>query len=719
MPNLEGAFLSRDGKRQVLIVDDEFINRELLGAMLEDEYELLFADSGEKAMEIISSARQMLSLVMLDLLLPGISGMDVLKWMREDAERQRIPVIVMTSEQSAEVESLRIGASDFISKPFSKPEVIRARVFRVIELSEDQQIIKATERDSLTGLYNLDYFYRYAEQYDSRHAQAEMDAIIVDVNHFHMINERYGRAYGNEVLCRIGSRLREMVVGNGGMVCRRSGDTFFVYCPHGRDYRDFLDSVSTGLAGDGVISDSRVRLRMGVYENADKALDVERRFDRAKMAADTVRNSFTKTIGIYDSRLHEEEVFSEQLLEDFPRAIEERQFCVYYQPKYDVRGEIPALASAEALIRWKHPALGMISPGKFIPLFEKNGLIQQLDHYVWREAAATIRSWKEQYGISVPVSVNVSRVDMYDPELINIFDGLRLEYGLEPHEYLLEITESAYTENSSQIISTVEGLRARGFLVEMDDFGTGYSSLSMISRLPIDALKLDMTFVRNAFNERKDIRMLELILEIAENMKVTTIAEGVETEEQMLKLKEMGCDVVQGYYFSKPVPPEEFAAFVEKEQQRRAEAAAAGVANYPADFFKAMYISREENSVLWVREENGPYVPLSCSREFAEMMGCTQGEYLAAETNNPLGTVMEEDRRDAADLLINGKTKDGRRHAIIWMHTLKGKIICVDMRCAFFYNGGKDYVYCSYYNVTSLMPVPGNDPRTNKAEEQK
>ena len=397
-----------------------------------------------------------------------------------------------------------------------------------------------------------------------------------------------------------------MVVGNGGMVCRRSGDTFFVYCPHGRDYREFLESVSTGLAGDGVISDSRVRLRMGVYENADKALDVERRFDRAKMAADTVRNSFTKTIGIYDSRLHEEEVFSEQLLEDFPRAIEERQFCVYYQPKYDVRGEIPALASAEALIRWKHPALGMISPGKFIPLFEKNGLIQQLDHYVWREAAATIRSWKEQYGISVPVSVNVSRVDMYDPELINIFDGLRVEYGLEPHEYLLEITESAYTENSSQIISTVEGLRARGFLVEMDDFGTGYSSLSMISRLPIDALKLDMTFVRNAFNERKDIRMLELILEIAENMKVTTIAEGVETKEQMLKLKEMGCDVVQGYYFSKPVPPEEFAAFVEKEQQRRAEAAAAGVANYPADFFKAMYISREENSVLWVKEENGP-----------------------------------------------------------------------------------------------------------------
>ena len=146
---------------------------------------------------------------------------------------------------------------------------------------------------------------------------------------------------------------------------------------------------------------------------------------------------------------------------------------------------------------------------------------------MWREAAATIRSWKETYGISVPVSVNVSRVDMYDPELINIFDGLRVEYGLEPHEYLLEITESAYTENSAQIISTVEGLRARGFLVEMDDFGTGYSSLSMISRLPIDALKLDMTFVRNAFNERKDIRMLELILEIAENMKVTTIAEGV------------------------------------------------------------------------------------------------------------------------------------------------------------------------------------------------
>ena len=152
MPKIEGAFLSRDGKRQALIVDDEFINREVLGAMLEDEYELLFAESGEKAMEIISSSRQTLSLVMLDLLLPGISGMEVLKWMRGDAEIQRIPVIVMTSEHSAEVESLRLGASDFISKPFSRPEVIRARVFRVIELTEDRQIIKATERDNLTGL---------------------------------------------------------------------------------------------------------------------------------------------------------------------------------------------------------------------------------------------------------------------------------------------------------------------------------------------------------------------------------------------------------------------------------------------------------------------------------------------------------------------------------------------------------------------------------------
>ena len=303
---------------------------------------------------------------------------------------------------------------------------------------------------------------------------------------------------------------------------------------------------------------------MGVYENVDKTLDIERRFDRAKMAADTVRGSFTKNIGIYDSALHEKELYSERLIEDFYTAVEEKQFQVFYQPKFDIRPETPVLASAEALVRWFHPSLGMISPGEFIPLFEDNGLIQTLDRYVWETAADQLRLWKEKYGFIVPVSVNVSRIDMYDPRLVETFQKILSVNGLTPAEFLLEITESAYTQDSEQIIETVNLLRSLGFSIEMDDFGTGYSSLNMISTLPIDALKLDMQFIRTAFSQNRDTRMLEVIIDIADYLSVPTIAEGVETKDQLQALKAMGCDIVQGYYFSKPVPHEEFKQFLVK-----------------------------------------------------------------------------------------------------------------------------------------------------------
>ena len=281
-----------------------------------------------------------------------------------------------------------------------------------------------------------------------------------------------------------------------------------------------------------------------------------------------MKNSFAKAIGIYDDSLLEQERQAEELLEDFAAAIREKQFLVYYQPKYDITRSEPVLSSAEALVRWKHPKRGMVSPGAFIPVFEKNGLIQELDNYVWNEAAAQIRDWKERFGVSVPVSVNISRIDMYDPYFIEKLDDIVARNGLEHRELLLEITESAYTEDSAQIVSTVKQLREKGFRIEMDDFGTGYSSLNMISDLPIDALKLDMQFIRNAFRERKDTRLLEVIFHLAESLEVPTIAEGVETAEQMLTLKSMGCDIVQGYYFSRPLPADEFEPLVaEKEEQ--------------------------------------------------------------------------------------------------------------------------------------------------------
>ena len=563
-------FHSVNEKRLILVADDEQINRELLGAVLNSDYEVIYAADGQETLMQVNDHHNTLSLILLDLMMPAVSGLEVLKKIRDDPVLKAIPVIVVTADRASEIESLSLGAIDFIPKPYPQPGVILARVRRTIELSEDREIISYTERDPLTGLYNREFFYRYGEQFDQHHPDADMDAIVIDVNHFHMINERYGKNFGDQVLREIGEKVRSLVSDKDGIVCRRSADTFLVYCRNGLDYKTLLEKASVTLENDESVG-NRVRLRMGVYADVDKSIEIEQRFDRAKMAADSIQRNFTGAVGFYDKKLHEMQRHQERLLEDFQSAIREKQFLVYYQPKFDIRQDPPALSSAEALVRWNHPELGFVSPGEFIPLFEENGMIEELDHYVWEETGRQIHAWKDKLGMTIPVSVNVSRIDLFNVKLPDQLQEIVRANGLSTNDILLEITESAYTQDSEQIIEMVNQLRAVGFQIEMDDFGTGYSSLNMISTLPIDVLKLDMNFIREAFKENGDVHMLRVIIGIAEYLSVPVVAEGVEEESQLRALKRLNCNLVQGYYFSKPVPPEEFERFIEDEKKHREE----------------------------------------------------------------------------------------------------------------------------------------------------
>ena len=563
MPESHLKFHSSNGKRSVLVIEDERINRDILGMMLEDTYDLLFAETGAMAQQLLKSHFGTISLVLLDLNLPDMKGTEILRQLKADPESARLPVIVMTADQDAEVECISLGAIDFIPKPYPKQEVVLARMLRTIELFEDRDIIRWTERDQLTGLYNRDFFYRYATQFDAFHTETPMDAVLLNVNHFHILNERYGKESGNEVLKRIAELLREAIGESDGIIGRGEADNFLIYCLHRTDYEDVADRVCADMK-----QKYHIRVRLGVYSQADRGIGVEQRFDRAKQAADAARNGYNGAVGIYDNSMHEKELFSEQLMEDFHTALREKQFTVFYQPKFDIRPEKPVLNSAEALVRWKHPKLGFISPGVFIPIFEENGMIRELDAYVWAEAAAQIQDWKKTLGRIIPVSVNISRVNLYDPLLPETLAGIAKKAGLKQGELRLEITESAYTENSNQIVDAVKALRDQGFHIEMDDFGTGYSSLNMITSLPIDMLKLDMQFIRSAFRERMDTRLLKAIIWMAQSLGLPIVAEGVETSEQIFTLRVLGCDFVQGYYFSKPLPPDEFEAFVrEREKQ--------------------------------------------------------------------------------------------------------------------------------------------------------
>ena len=561
-------------RRCVMIVDDELSSRQIIGNMIEDDYEVLYASDGVDALKKLVEHREDIALILVDLYMPNMGGVELLGRLKEDPELRFIPVIVMTSDQKSEAECLKLGAADFILKPYPVPEVIKARINRSIEFSEDRSIINSTERDTLTGLFNTDYFLRYVKLLDQHYPELPMDAVVVNINRFHMINERYGREYGDLLLRRVGERVRQQARKLGGVSCHHGADVFYIYSPHIEDYSAVIERLGANLVEgleipegmDSSGNDKSIHLRLGVYYNADKTLDTERRFDRAKMAAEGVRGDYTKAIGKYDEEMHKEMLFRERLLEDFRIGLDNKNFTVYFQPKFDIRHKEPILSSAEALVRWMHPEFGMISPGLFIPLLEEHGLILDLDRFVWNETAEYIRRCKDSYGFSVPISVNVSRIDMLMPDLKRIFKEIMDRFSLTGDDIILEITESAYTGDSEQLISMAGELRGMdmGFRIEMDDFGTGYSSLSMLSNMPIDVLKLDMSFVRNAFGEHRDMRMIELIIDIADYLNVPVIAEGVETEEQYLALKAMGCDIVQGFYFSRPLPKEEFSKLVEE-----------------------------------------------------------------------------------------------------------------------------------------------------------
>ena len=546
----------------VLVVDDYEINRDALGVILEDNYDVIYAENGKEALEQMRAHINDLSIVMLDLIMPVMSGFEVLEVMKKDEQLSRIPVIVLTAEKEAELTALQMGAADFITKPFDQTEVILARVSRIIELSEGRQLISTAEHDRLTGLYTRNFFIEYANRLYKYHPEMHFDAAVMNIENFHTVNALNGREFGDEVLKCIGSAVTEFLTETDGIACRFEADNFAIFCTPQPDYRVLLGRIQEKV--NGLTDRVNIHIRMGVkpWQEGIKPL---LQFDQAVAASSIVRGNYKDPLMIYGVEMMEKELRDQRLYNDLKSAVDEYQFKVYYQPKYNVQCDPPKLSSAEALIRWIHPDLGFIRPDQFVPLFEGNGVIGIVDHFVWDETARQIKAWKEKYGFTLPVSVNLSRSDVFDPDLKSRLQKLIEDNGLTNDDIKIELTESAYTENVSGVLEVIGGLQKMGFVIEMDDFGSGYSSLNMLSDMPFDVLKMDMKFVRNIEGSETDRRLVKLILDIARYLKVKVVAEGVETEKQMKFLRENGCDLIQGYYFSRPLPPEEFEKLIEKE----------------------------------------------------------------------------------------------------------------------------------------------------------
>ena len=420
---------------------------------------------------------------------------------------------------------------------------------------EGQRIISEAELDPLTGLYNWNFFLVYANQMLRDHPGRHMEAAVVNIDRFHSINALHGRDYGDQILRELGGMLYDFALKADGIASRSHADRFNLYCPEGQDWQALLDQLQSAM--DTRFDKASVHLRMGV-KPWQEGMEPELQLDKARTACRKTRGMHKSRVTVFDAEMERREDRDQRLLNDLNHAIDRHELEVHYQPKYRIQSPQPVLAGAEALVRWRHPELGMISPEDFIGLFERSGQISILDSYVWEESARQVAAWRDRYHFTLPVSVNLSRVDVFDPDLISILDGLISRYGLKSGDLKLEVTESAYTENADQLIRVIGELRRKGYQIEMDDFGSGYSSLNMLSSLPLDVLKMDIAFIRNIERDEKDFRLVKLIIDIARYLRVPVVAEGVETEKQFRLLKDAGCDLVQGYYFSRPLPAEEF-----------------------------------------------------------------------------------------------------------------------------------------------------------------
>lgn len=421
--------------------------------------------------------------------------------------------------------------------------------------SARRRLISEAERDPLTKLYNHSFFIAYANRLYCEHPEKPMDAIVMNIERFHTLNTLNGREYGAAVLAALGAEINDFLHQNDGIAGRMEGDHFDLYCAHRDDYRALLDRFQGRL--NAMSRNAEIRLRMGVMP-WQAGLAPAELFDRAWSACSMVRGDYKNHLLVYDEALRRRDLLNQSLQNDLGRALEDHALEVYYQPKFDIKANPPRLASAEALVRWRHPELGMISPADFVPLFERSGQISAVDRYVWNEAARQVAEWRQKYGVELPVSVNLSRVDVFDPDLPQTLDDIVARYNLKRADLKLEVTESAYTENADYLIRVIGQLREKGYEIEMDDFGSGYSSLNMLSSMPIDVLKMDMAFIRNIERNDRDFHLVELIIDIARYLKVPVVAEGVETENQLKLLRDAGCDLVQGYYFSPPLTAGDF-----------------------------------------------------------------------------------------------------------------------------------------------------------------
>ena len=544
------------------------INRQILRDILIDKAEVIEADDGQQACDYIMEHFYDINIVLLDLIMPGMNGFEVLEFMRKKHMTDYLPVIMISSDRDERniEHAFDLGAIDFISRPFMDRIVLR-RVLTTIALFEKQKELVARvdkqfvaddrKVDELTGLDFKDHFFDKVQTLIRSHGGEKLTMIAIDIDHFKIYNNFYGWDHGDNYLRTIGEYLREFVQKHGGAAGYLGGDDFAVLCP---DKARAIEEIESGMEREMELHglDVAFRVKSGFYEINDPSEEAKVIYHKALIALHSISGDYAHHVANYEPAMGGDSDDEYEFLVDVKRGLEAGEFIYYLQPKVDLASR--EVAGAEVLVRWNHLTQGLISPAKFMPILEKTGFVSMVDRVIWKSAVDLMGEAKAAGKDVLPLSINLSRADIYTMDVTAFLSECMDKYDLEHYLLEVEIGEADFTSEDDHIGEEIESLRAAGFTVIIDDFGSGYASLSTLGELPVDMLKIDMKYldVKADIEGAAGKSILESVLNYAKLLDISTIVESIETKEQLEFLIANGCTFGQGYLFYKPMEASDY-----------------------------------------------------------------------------------------------------------------------------------------------------------------
>jgi diguanylate cyclase (GGDEF)-like protein len=573
----------------VMMVDDDPIMLEIVQTFLEEAGYNNFVTTNDPTTAVALAREHRPDVILLDLMMPGITGFDILQVVREDEALRYTPVIILTAESDApaKLKALELGATDFLLKPVDASE-LKLRLRNVLAFKAYQD--RLADFDALTGLPNRNKFRAELEDMiaGTQNASRACAVLQIDLDRFKQINDTLGHRAGDKLLCMVSAMLQRLFNEIGAdlrksrdatasiPLSRIAGNSFVALVPalHNLEKVDAATSVARRILNafaepfhiDG--QDLFVTCSIGIAMSPSDGSDAETLLKHAEMAMYRAKQRGRKQHAFFSSEMNAHALERLTLENQLRRAVEREEFVLYYQPKVDVVAR--RISGVEALVRWKHPELGIIAPDKFIPIAEENGLIVEIGQWVLRTACNQIRAWTAAGVPPITVAVNVSSAQFRQGRVWHAVRGALAHSSLPPQSLTLELTESMLIDNQSETIEMLYELKDMGVRLSVDDFGTGYSSLTYLSRFPLDELKIDRSFLKGLPEERESIAIVSAIIALARALGLKVVAEGVETHEQLAFLHSRKCSEFQGYLCSRPVPPEPLLNLL-----KRAAAAAA------------------------------------------------------------------------------------------------------------------------------------------------